>query len=511
MSDRKTKVCLIIRDGWGKGKETESNAIFKAQTPFADDIENNYPTTLIATSGLEVGLPKGYQGNSEVGHLNIGAGRVVYQSLTRIDKAVQDGEFKNNLKLRESIKRVIENKKRLHVMGLIQEEGVHAVTRHAIEIVKLAHEMGLDKERIIIHAISDGRDTPPKSGKEHMQFLQTSLDKVGGAVISTLVGRYYSMDRDKRWDRTQKAYNAVVKGEGEKADSWQAALDKSYAENITDEFVTPFIFNDYKGIEDGDELIFFNFRFDRTRQLTQALCEKDFSDFPVQDLNINLLAMTHYYDNGNFEEMFPELQYANILGEVLEKEGMTQVRCAETEKYAHVTFFFNALRNEPFEGEERILVNSPKVATYDLQPEMSAWEVRDKLVEAVKSDKYDVIICNFANGDMVGHTGVKPAIIKAVETVDQCVQEICEEVMKKGGVSIITADHGNAEETELPDGSPMTSHTKNKVPLSIYTKDNFKLRDDGSLCDIAPTMLELLKIKQPKEMGGKSLILEKKN
>jgi len=500
----KKPVCLIIRDGWGRGLNNNDNCIYSGNTPFTDDYEKNYPTTEISCSGTSVGLPEGYMGNSEVGHLNIGAGRVVYQSLSRIDKSIKDGDFFTNPVFLKALKKVKDKGSAIHLMGLIQEEGVHAVTRHCGALLELCKKEGV--ENVYIHALTDGRDTPPKSAREHMTFLQEKIDAAGVGKVATVIGRYFAMDRDTRWDRTEIAYKAIMSGEGKKVDRWQQAIDDAYAAGENDEFIKPRII-DYQGVGADDVILFFNFRFDRTRQLTKAIVEPDFKEFPTIDHSVSFVAMTHYYDNGNFDEAFPELENKNVLGEVLAARGLKQLRCAETEKYAHVTFFFNALRNEPFENEERILVNSPKVATYDLQPEMSAFEVRDKLLEAIESDAYDVIITNFANGDMVGHTGVYEAVIKAVETVDTCVHDVVEAVCAKGGVCIVTADHGNAEQAKLDDGSPMTAHTTNPVPLTIIGAGDVSLRTDASLCDIAPTVLSLLEIDQPEDMTGKSIIL----
>ena len=500
---KKRPVCLILRDGWGKGRDEQSNAIYMAKTPFTDAYEENNPTMLVETSGLSAGLPEGYQGNSEVGHLNIGAGRTIYQSLTRIDKSVSDGDFFTNEAFLKAIDFAKKNNSTLHLMGLIQEEGVHAVTRHCVALLELCKKQNL--HRVVIHAITDGRDTPPKSAMEHMELLQKGIDKVGVGRVATVIGRYYAMDRDNRWDRTELAYRAVVEGKGTSSANWREAITQSYAVNENDEFVKPRII-DYSGMKDNDSFIFFNFRFDRTRQLTKAMVEPDFTEFNRPFLVKCFVAMTHYYDNGKFCEAFPEMKNENILGEWLSKKGLKQLRCAETEKYAHVTFFFNGQKNDPFPGEDRILVNSPKVATYDLQPRMSAFEVRDKLVEAIKSDKYDVVICNFANCDMVGHTGVFDAIVNAVETVDTCVHDVVEAVLSKGGACILSADHGNAEQTKLEDGSPMTAHTTNPVQLTIVGAGNLNLRDNGKLCDIAPTMLDLIGIEKPSEMTGVSLI-----
>ncbi len=500
---KKRPVCLILRDGWGRGNEEGSNAIYKARTPFTDAYEKNNPTMLIETSGLSAGLPHGYQGNSEVGHLNIGAGRTIYQSLTRIDKSVEDGDFFTNDAFLKAISYAKENKGKLHLIGLIQEEGVHAVTRHCVALLKLCRKHGLSD--VLIHAITDGRDTPPKSAVEHMSLLEKGIQEAGVGQIATVIGRYFAMDRDNRWDRTELAYGAIMEGKGTEVSDWKEAIQQAYAAGETDEFVKPRIIN-YQGYNTNDAVIFFNFRFDRTRQLTKAMVEPDFNEFSRTKMVSLFVAMTHYYDNGNFIEAYPEMENRNILGEVLAKNGLKQLRCAETEKYAHVTFFFNGQKNDPFTNEDRILVNSPKVATYDLQPEMSAFEVRDKLVEAINSGKYDVVICNFANCDMVGHTGIFQAVVKAVETIDTCVHDVVEAALAQGGVCILSADHGNAEQTQLPDGSPMTSHTINPVPLTIVGAGNVKLKSGGKLADIAPTMLQLLGIDKPAEMSGESLI-----
>lgn len=496
-------VCLIIRDGWGRGKEEESNAIYKAKTPFTNEYEKHYPTTTIETSGLSAGLPQGYQGNSEVGHLNIGAGRTIYQSLTRIDKSVTDGDYFTNQSFIKAIEFARSHNSTLHLTGLIQEEGVHAVTRHCVALLELCKQKKLTN--VVIHAITDGRDTPPKSALEHLGLLQHAIDRIKIGRVATVIGRYYAMDRDKRYERTELAYKAIMNGEGIHIPDWLDAIEQTYANNETDEFIKPRII-DYNGLNENDAMIFFNFRFDRTRQLTKALIEPDFKEFPVKMQVKCFIAMTHYYDNGHFIEAFPEIENKNIFGEVLSKNGLHQLRCAETEKYAHVTFFFNGQKNDPFQGEDRILVDSPKIATYDLKPEMSAFEVRDKLVEAINGGTYDVIICNFANCDMVGHTGIYDKIITAVQTVDTCVHDVTEAALAKGGACILTADHGNAEQTKLEDGSPMTAHTINPVPLTIAGAGPLLIRHGGKLSDIAPTMLELLGIEKPVDMTGESLI-----
>ncbi|MBN1983125.1 MAG: 2,3-bisphosphoglycerate-independent phosphoglycerate mutase [Chitinivibrionales bacterium] len=501
---KKKPVCLIIRDGWGRGNKEESNAIYMAKTPFNDYYESHFPTTEILTSGLSVGLPEGNQGNSEVGHLNIGAGRVIYQSLTRIDKSISDGDFFTNPAFLNAIAHVKQHHSTLHLIGLIQEEGVHAVTRHCLALCRLCKDNNLSS--VLIHAITDGRDTPPKSALDHLRFLQDGIDAIGVGRVATVIGRYYAMDRDNRWERTEIGYRGLMQGIGTPVSTWNEAIEGAYREGQNDEFIKPRTI-DYRGVGEHDAIIFFNFRFDRTRQLTKSIVEPDFASFQTVPHHVHFTAMTHYYDNGHFTEAFPEIAYRNIFGEIIAHNGLRQLRCAETEKYAHVTFFFNSLRNEPFPGEDRILVDSPKVATYDLQPAMSALAVRDKLVAAVKSDQYDVIITNFANCDMVGHTGVFDAIVAAVETVDTCVHDVVEAVRTMGGTAILFADHGNAEQTKLDDGSPMTAHTTNSVPLTLIGPDNLRLRQQGKLSDIAPTALQLLGIRQPVEMTGQSLIM----
>jgi 2,3-bisphosphoglycerate-independent phosphoglycerate mutase len=501
---KKRPVCLVIRDGWGLGKKDNTNAIFTANTPFTDAYEASNPGSIISTSGLSVGLPEGYQGNSEVGHLNIGSGRIMYQSLTRIDKSVSDGDFFTNKAFCDAIDLAKKRNSAIHLIGLIQEEGVHAVTRHCVALLELCKKRGA--ANVLVHALTDGRDTPPKSAHEHLALLQKGIDKTGTGRVATVMGRYFAMDRDKRWERTEIAYRALMQGQGKAVAGWQEAIDDAYACGENDEFVKPRLIN-YSGIQKEDIIIFFNFRFDRTRQLTMAIAEPGFKEFATMPHNIHFVAMTHYYDNGHFTEAYPETATVNILGEVLSKNGLKQLRCAETEKYAHVTFFFNAMRNEPFQNEDRILVASPKVATYDLKPEMSAFEVRDKLVAAISSGAYDVVIMNFANGDMVGHTGVFGATVKAVETVDTCVHDVVEAALAQGGACILMADHGNAEQMMLADGSPMTAHTTNPVPLTLIGAGKVTIREKGKLCDIAPTILELLDIQKPAEMTGTSLIV----
>ncbi len=499
-------LCLIIRDGWGIGNGSGNDMITSAATPYADAYEKEFPTVSLLTDGEAVGLPAGTMGNSEVGHINIGAGRVVYQSLTRIDKSIRDGDFFQNKQFIDAINKAKEKNSRIHLMGLIQEEGVHAATRHCNALLKLCKQENF--ENVVVHAITDGRDTAPRSAKEHMAFLEHGINEAGIGSIGIMVGRYYAMDRDTRWDRTKLAYDAIINGVADAADSWEQVIDEAYAADQNDEFVLPRSLNGYAGAGKDDVFIFFNFRTDRVRQITKAIVEPDFDGFETEANNIHFVGMTHYYDNGNFVEAFPEIKNANILGEVLSNAGIKQLRCAETEKFAHVTFFFNGQNNDKFEGEDHILVKSPDVATYDLKPEMSAEEVRDKLVEAIESEKYDVIITNFANCDMVGHTGFPEAIKTAVETVDTCVHDVVEAVRAKGGIAILTADHGNADQITLEDGSPMTAHSMNPVQLTLVSEDKKKLRTDGCLSDIAPTCLELINIAQPAEMTSSSLIIK---
>lgn len=498
-------IVLIIRDGWGKGKDDETNAIFMADTPYTDLYEKEYPTSTLKAHGLDVGLPPSTQGNSEVGHINIGAGRIVYQSLTRIDKAIEDESFFSNEIFINAIDTAKSNNSAIHLMGLVQEEGVHAVTRHCLALLKLCKHYNYTK--VLVHAFLDGRDTPPKSAKTHLKFLQDGINEIGCGRIASIIGRYFAMDRDTRWDRTKLAYDALIDGKGESVIDWEEGINNAYTAGETDEFIKPRLIN-YTGMDVNDVVIFFNFRLDRARQITKAFIEPDFKQFETKSHNIRFITMTHYYDNGHFIEAFPLLDNKNILGAVLANHNLRQLRCAETEKYAHVTFFFNSQKNEPFPNQDNILVPSPKVATYDLQPEMSAYIVRDQLLEAIGKDIYDVIICNFANGDMVGHTGIFSAAVRAVEVVDECVHNVVSAILNKKGIAIVCADHGNVEQMFLDDGSPMTAHTTNDVPITlICPKKNLKLRDGGRLSDLAPTILSLLNIEIPKEMTGESLII----
>ena len=505
---------LMILDGFGENPNNEGNAVNLAKKPNIDKLRKICPVSHIDASGAAVGLPDGQMGNSEVGHTNIGAGRIVYQKLTKITKSIEDGDFFSIPEFTEAIENVKKNNSKLHIMGLLSDGGVHSHQRHLYGLLELAKRKGLDNN-VFIHAFMDGRDTLPASGEGYIQELQEKMKEKGVGKIATLSGRYYAMDRDKRWDRVEKAYNAIVRGEGVLAKDPIQAIEESYQQEIFDEFVVPTVITDANDqplakIESGDSVIFFNFRPDRARQLTRAIVDDKFDGFKTDKLDIDFVCMTEYDDTmPNVKVAFKSEELVNTFGEVVSKLGKKQLRIAETEKYAHVTFFFNGGREEPYPGEDRILVNSPKVATYDLQPEMSAYEVTEKVVEAINSKKYDSIILNFANTDMVGHTGNIDAAIKAVEAVDKCVGEIVEAVQKQNGVLLITADHGNAEQMiDYKTGEPLTSHTTNLVPLILVGMENVELKD-GRLCDLAPTMLDIMEEQKPKEMTGESLLIRK--
>lgn len=505
---------LMILDGFGENPNNEGNAVNLAKKPNIDKLRKICPVSHIDASGAAVGLPDGQMGNSEVGHTNIGAGRIVYQKLTKITKSIEDGDFFSIPEFTEAIENVKKNNSKLHIMGLLSDGGVHSHQRHLYGLLELAKRKGLDNN-VFIHAFMDGRDTLPASGEGYIQELQEKMKEKGVGKIATLSGRYYAMDRDKRWDRVEKAYNALVKGEGILAKDPIQAIEESYQQEIFDEFVVPTVITDANDqplakIESGDSVIFFNFRPDRARQLTRAIVDDKFDGFKTDKLDIDFVCMTEYDDTmPNVKIAFKPEELTNTFGEVVSNLGKKQLRIAETEKYAHVTFFFNGGREEPYPGEDRILVNSPKVATYDLQPEMSAYEVTEKVVEAINSEKYDTIILNFANTDMVGHTGNIDAAIKAVEAVDKCVGEIVEAVQKQNGVLLITADHGNAEQMiDYQTGEPLTSHTTNLVPLILVGMENVELKD-GRLCDLTPTMLDIMEEQKPKEMTGESLLIRK--
>lgn len=509
----KKPIVLTIMDGFGFNSEKNGNAIEAAATPCLDEIFKNCPTTEIGASGMDVGLPDGQMGNSEVGHTNIGAGRIVYQELTRITKSIADGEFFNNTAFLNAVENCKKNDSALHLMGLLSDGGVHSHIEHLYALVQLAAKQGL--KRVYIHALLDGRDVPPASAADFIDALNARLAEIGCGKLATVMGRFYGMDRDNRWERVGKAYAALVYGEGIQTDNAAAAVRESYTKideegkNITDEFVLPTVVSDTERIKTGDSVIFFNFRPDRAREITRTFVDDAFTGFERKGgrQNVYYVCMTQYDASmPNVEVAFKPQTLENTLGEYLAKNDMTQLRIAETEKYAHVTFFFNGGREVMFEGEDRILVNSPKVATYDLQPEMSAVEVCDKVCTAIESGKYDVVILNFANCDMVGHTGIFEAAVKAVETVDTCVGRVKDSTLKMGGVMLLTADHGNADRMLDTDGSPFTAHTTNPVPFAVIGKP-CTLREGGRLCDISPTIIKLLGLEQPAEMTGESIIL----
>jgi len=512
MSKRPT--VLMILDGYGLNEDKKGNAVAEAATPVMDRLMKECPFVHGNASGLYVGLPDGQMGNSEVGHLNMGAGRIVYQDLTKITKAIQDGDFFENPELLRACQNVKEHDSALHLLGLVSDGGVHSHNEHIYGLLELAKRQGLSN--VYVHCFLDGRDTPPASGKDYVQELVDKMAEIGVGEVATVSGRYYAMDRDNRWERVEKAYNAMVKGEGVMCDDAVKAIAASYEQEVTDEFMLPTVIEKegkpVARIMDNDSVIFFNFRPDRAREITRTLCADDFTGFDRGErVKTTYVCFTEYdVTIPNKTVAFVKAEMENTLGEYLSKCGLTQARIAETEKYAHVTFFFNGGVEAPNPGEDRILVNSPKVATYDLKPEMSAFEVCDKLVEAIKSEKYDVIIINFANPDMVGHTGVEEAAIKAVEAVDQCVGRAVDAVKEVNGQMFICADHGNAEQLiDKETGEPFTAHTTNQVPFILVNTEGYELRENGCLADIAPTLLELMGIEQPKEMTGTSLLIKK--
>ena len=508
--DRKP-IMLMILDGFGENENEKANAIKAAKTPNIDKLMKTCPTTRIFTSGLNVGLPEGQMGNSEVGHTNIGAGRIVYQELTRITKEIEDGDFFSIKEFSEAIENCKKNNSNLHVMGLLSDGGVHSHIRHLYALLELAKRK--DFENVYIHCFLDGRDTPPASGESYVIKLEEKIKEKGVGKIATISGRFYAMDRDKRWERIKKAYDALVNGIGEKATSAISAIESSYQKEIFDEFVVPTVI--YNGdepvakIQDKDSVIFFNFRPDRAREITRTLVDKDFNEFETKKLELFFVCFTKYDETlPNVNIAFKPTVLNNTFGEYISKCGLTQLRIAETEKYAHVTFFFNGGEVKQYKGEDRILVPSPKVETYDLKPEMSAYEVTQKVIEAIESKKYDCIILNYANPDMVGHTGNLEAAIKAIETIDECVEKVVEAVKENDGVMLITADHGNAEQMlDYKTGEPHTAHTTNPVPLILVGKEDAKLRE-GKLADLAPTMLDLMGLEKPEEMTGESIIIE---
>ena len=509
----KKPVVLMILDGYGLNNNCDHNAVCEARTPVMDQLMSQCPYVKGNASGLAVGLPDGQMGNSEVGHLNMGAGRIVYQELTRITKAISDGDFFTVPEFLQAVENCKKNNSALHMWGLVSDGGVHSHIGHIYGLLELAKKNGLEK--VYVHCFLDGRDTPPASGKSYVEALEAKMKELGVGKVASVSGRYYAMDRDNRWDRVKRAYDAPTKGEGNQAQSATAGIQASYDAEKNDEFVEPFVVTENGApvavVEDGDSVIFFNFRPDRARELTRAFCDDEFKGFEREKrLNLTYVCFTDYDETiKNKLVAFKKESIVNTFGQFLADHNMTQARIAETEKYAHVTFFFNGGVEEPNKGEDRILVPSPKVATYDLQPEMSAPVVCDKLVEAVTSGKYDVIIVNFANPDMVGHTGIEDAAIKAIETVDACVGRTVDAVKEMNGVMFICADHGNAEQLlDYETGEPFTAHTTNPVPFILVNADpSCKLREGGCLADIAPTLIELMGMEQPKEMTGKSLIV----
>ena len=502
---------LMILDGFGMNNNAEGNSIKIANTPNIDNLMKKNPTTEIHTSGLDVGLPEGQMGNSEVGHTNIGAGRIVYQELTRITKEIEEGDFFSNPELVKAIENCKEHGTKLHIMGLLSDGGVHSHNRHLYALLELAKRK--DFEDVYVHCFLDGRDTPPASAENYLAELEKKMAEKGVGKIASISGRYYSMDRDKRWERVEKSYQALVNGIGEKETSSIIAIEKSYQKEVFDEFVEPTLIcnNDepIATIQKNDSVIFFNFRPDRAREITRTLVDPDFDGFKRDYFPVYFVCFTQYDATlPNVHIAFKPTTLENTFGEYISKKGLTQLRIAETEKYAHVTFFFNGGEEKQYPGEDRILVQSPKVATYDLKPEMSAKEVTEKVIEAIQSQKYNCIILNYANPDMVGHTGNLEATVKAIETIDDCVGKVVEEVNKVQGVLLITADHGNAEQMiDYATGEPHTAHTTNPVPFILVGKEDAKLKP-GRLADLAPTMLDIMGLEKPKEMTGESIIVK---
>jgi 2,3-bisphosphoglycerate-independent phosphoglycerate mutase len=509
----KKPLMLMILDGWGDREQLNNNAIRMAHAPYISSLLLRYPHTCLEASGEDVGLPEGQIGNSEVGHLNLGAGRVVYQDLTRITKAIREGNFYKNKQILDAYKRAKQTGAALHLLGLLSDGGVHSHIEHLFALLELAKQEQLSE--VYVHSFLDGRDVPPSCSLAYCRTLDDKLNELPFGVMATVMGRYYAMDRDNRWDRVELAYRAMVYGEGLKAETYKEAVENAYAREETDEFVLPTVIVDKQGepygkIKDGDVLIFFNFRPDRARQITRAFVEESFTGFDrgSKPPKVYFVSLTQYDENIEIPIAFQPEHPSRTLGEIISKHGLTQLRIAETEKYAHVTFFFSGGEENPFPGEDRVLVPSPKVATYDLQPEMSAFEVARQAVAQVKSGKYDFIVLNFANADMVGHTGDLKAAIKAIEAVDRCVEQVVETVREVGGLVVITADHGNAEQMVDPEtGEEQTAHTTNKVPLIIVDDDLIGVElQSGKLADVAPTILELLNLPKPEEMTGNSLL-----
>ena len=511
----KKPVVLMILDGYGLNDKTEGNAVAMAKTPVMDELMSKYPFVRGNASGMAVGLPEGQMGNSEVGHLNMGAGRIVYQELTRITKAIADGDFFENEEMLAAIENCKKNNSDLHLWGLLSDGGVHSHNTHLYAILELCKKQNF--ENVYVHPFFDGRDTPPASGKGYLEELIAKMKEIGVGKVASMSGRYYAMDRDNRWDRVELAYKSLVTGEGVQAEDPVAAMQESYDKEVYDEFVLPTVITEngkpVSLVKPNDSVIFFNFRPDRAREITRAFCDDEFKGFErAKKLDLTYVCFTDYDETiQNKLVAFHKVLLENTFGEYLAAHDMTQVRIAETEKYAHVTFFFNGGVEEPNKGEDRILVKSPKVATYDLKPEMSAYEVCDKLVEAIRSLKYDVIIINFANPDMVGHTGVEAAAVKAIEAVDECVGRTVDAIKEVDGQMFICADHGNCEQLiDYETGEPYTAHTTNPVPFILVNYDPaYTLREGGCLADIAPTLIEMMGMEQPAEMTGKSLLIKK--
>ena len=497
------KVILLILDGWGIAKDKTVSAIDAANTPFMDSLLEKYPNSTLEASGLSVGLPEGQMGNSEVGHMNIGAGRVVYQDLVKIGNAVKDGSIAQNEPLQNAITYAINKNKKVHLIGLLSDGGVHSHIDHLKGLLNVMSQRGCNQ--VFVHAFTDGRDTDPKGGAHYLSDLQAHMSQTTGQ-LATITGRYYAMDRDQRWERVKLAYDALVKGIGRHAEDPLKAMEESYQENITDEFIKPIICADGK-IEEEDVVLCFNFRTDRGRQITQALTQRDFPEQDMKKLDLHYVTMTNYDDSfKGVNVMYDKENLTKTLGQVLEENHRPQIRIAETEKYPHVTFFFSGGREEPFDGERRILCPSPKVATYDLQPEMSARDIRDKIIPELSTKSADFVCLNFANPDMVGHTGVFEAAVKACETVDECAQEVVETALANDYLSIIIADHGNSDMMINPDGTPNTAHTTNLVPFIIVDNDFTGDVESGKLGDLAPTILSFMGVSIPEEMTGKVLV-----
>jgi len=504
----KKKVILMILDGWGKSPDPKVSAIDNANTQFIDSLYTKYGHASLRTDGLHVGLPEGQMGNSEVGHMNLGAGRIVYQDLAKINLAVTNDTLKDETVLKDALQYANKNNKAVHLLGLVSDGGVHSHLNHLYGLLDVIEDHGVEKS--FIHAFTDGRDVDPKSGYGFISELETRLES-SSTKLATITGRYYAMDRDNRWERVKIAYDALVNSEGEHSKNATKTIESNYEDGLTDEFLKPIIMTDYNNdpiakIKDGDVVLFFNFRTDRGRELTEVLSQNDKHEYNMHKLNLHYVTMTNYDDNfKNVEVIFNKDNVTNTLGEVLETHGKTQLRMAETEKYPHVTFFFSGGREAPFKGEERILKNSPKVATYDLQPEMSAFELKDALVEELKKETLDFVCLNFANGDMVGHTGVMEAAIKACEAVDTCVEAVVTTALEHNYTTLLIADHGNCETMINPDGSPNTAHTTNPVPIILIDKELTSIKD-GVLGDIAPTILKLIGVEKPEVMTQSSLI-----